>query len=192
MINYIPIQSPYEVNDLGKAYNRIMSESKSPWVLILDHDVYVSLNPHWYEICLRAANKVNLKVGWITCVTNRIGRPWQKVGGAPKSDNLAEHAVFAMQQFKKGYDAVTDVSHKELSGFFILTNKYAWKTVGGFHEGPGSFYHLDTAYSRALRKHGFKMYVLNYLYVYHAYRNKTFWLKEAEPLDKDKPTNSGS
>ena len=68
---WIDVKIPYEPDDkLAEAYNRAMVNTTAPWVLLLDHDVFLALNPHWYEMCLEVVERVDNDVGMITCVTN--------------------------------------------------------------------------------------------------------------------------
>jgi len=51
---FIDVRIPWEPGKkLGYAINRTMETVRGN-VLILDHDVFLSLNPHWYQICENA------------------------------------------------------------------------------------------------------------------------------------------
>jgi glycosyltransferase involved in cell wall biosynthesis len=162
VIAYAPQQK------IGYAYNREMAYIDD-WVVFIDYDVML-LNPHWYDICLNAIQKVGHDAGWITCYTNRIGNQNQ----ALSIDNINSHDIKYHQLIaKKMYDTkrgkILDLTSKpgELSGMFILTNKKAWKVVGGFKEE--GFYGIDNDYSRKLKAAGFHLYLMQDLYVYHSY-----------------------
>jgi GT2 family glycosyltransferase len=162
IIAYAPQQK------LGFAYNREMGHIDE-WVIFIDYDVML-LNPHWYDICLNAIQKVGHDAGWITCYTNRIGCKNQALG----IDNIDSHDIKYHQLIaKKMYDTkrgkIIDLTPGpgQLSGMFILTNKKAWKAVGGFKED--GFYGIDNDYSMKLKRAGFRLYLMQDLYVYHSY-----------------------
>jgi GT2 family glycosyltransferase len=165
----VPVIIAYAPNQkLGFAYNREM-EHVDEWVIFIDYDVML-LNPHWYDICLNAIQKVGHDAGWITCYTNRIGCKHQALG----IDNVESHDIRYHQQIaKKMYDTkrgkIRDLTDQpgQLSGMFILTNKKAWKATGGFK--TDGFYGVDNDYSRRIRLAGYRLYLMEDLYVYHSY-----------------------
>jgi len=159
-IPYLPDQQ------LGTAYNKAM-EVAEDWVLFLDHDIYL-LNPHWYDICSAAIEKVGHEAGLISCYTNRIGCAYQ-LAGNKHTDNIKDHTGIAQRMYRKNKGQLLDVtSHeKSPSGFFILTHKKAWEEAGGF---PLKFLGADTQYWAGVRAAGYKVYLLSDLYVYHGYQ----------------------
>ena len=174
MLEPIQVCIPYDTGGrIARAYNRAMNRSTSEWVLFIDHDLFLC-NPHWYQACVEATDKVrslNLKTGWISAVTNRIGNPEQKAVGAPESDDIADHCKHAKYRWKL-YGTNLERCRGAMSGFWILTNKTAWKAAGGFNEGRKRLLGVDNDYSRALSRAGYAHYRLPGLYVYHIYRRK--------------------
>ena len=167
----IQVMIPYDANgQLAAAYNRAMVRATSEWVLFIDHDLFLC-NRHWYQMCIEAINQVGHDTGWISAVTNRIGNPNQRVEGAPMSHDLVEHCDFAKNLYYK-YGTKVERCKGAMSGFWILTNKYAWKKCGGFDEGRKRLLGVDNKYSQALSMAGFKHYKMPGLYVYHIYREK--------------------
>ena len=171
---------PYEPNNLGKAYNDTMRMlGEDDWCVFIDHDV-LTLNPHWYEMCVHAIKVVGPKAGFISCKCNRIGgrHQWVDLGYGPAKEgkdpsDVEWHRAVAKMVFKKYGFAVTKMSpRQEFSGFFILTSKKAWKAAGGFTETPGELSRIDTNYNRAIRKAGYELYLIEGLYYFHVYRNK--------------------
>lgn len=164
---------PYAINKrLGDACNETMRRmGPDDWVLFLDHDVTL-LNPHWYEICMNAIEKYGKTAGWITCRTNRIACATQKYLAAKDTDDLNYHFGLAMELHKKCAGQVMDITDdaRPLSGFFLLTKKFAWERVGGFQP---VFLGMDTRYFGMLKAAGFRFYMMMDLYVYHAY--KRWW-----------------
>ena len=76
---YIDVRIPWEPGRrLGYACNRMM-KTVEDWVLILDWDVLL-LNVNWYDMCLKAIEKVGHNAGLISFLTKRIGCPLQKAG----------------------------------------------------------------------------------------------------------------
>jgi len=177
---------PYERGDnLCYACNRVMETSSAPWVLILDHDVYLDCNPLWYEICLEAIKRVGDNAGWITCLTNRISNTWQHLYGTDEeSEDMSYHIHIAQQCWKRYGMTMLEIKHK-LSGFFILTNKKAWEASGGFKpmwaKGAGviSGMSADTSFSNGLDRTDYKKYVLLGLYVFHFYKVKNKYQRKA-------------
>lgn len=181
----ITVCTPFEPGRrLAYAYNRAMEQAQTEWVLMLDWDIF-TCNPYWYDMCQYAISKVGHSTGWITCVTNRIGAPQQRAGGAPGDHDIAKHMAFAKDIFnqhsrvdKKGVLKETTVERipGALSGFFILTNKTAWRACGGFDETRKRLMGVDNRYSQALSKAGYAHFYMPGLYFYHIYMEKrTMW-----------------
>jgi len=82
------------------------------------------------------------------------------------------------KQNKGKIEDITEVSRRwKLSGFFILTNKEAYskvKALSGFPDNK--FLGWDNYFSDRLIEHGFKLYLMQDLYVYHGY--KRLWKNE--------------
>ena len=163
----IDVRIPYLPGKaLGQAYNKIM-ETVEDWVLFLDQDVYL-VNPHWYDICAAAIEKVGYKAGIISCYTNRIGCFYQKTGN-PHCEDMRKHTTRARELYQANKGNLLDVTEQNssTSGFFMLTHKKAWEDAGGF---PLKFLGADSQYSGALKRAGYKIYLLSDLYVYHGYQ----------------------
>lgn len=110
---------------LAYAYNRAMQTTSAEWVLFLDQDLFMC-NPHWYEMCLSAIDQVGGKTGWITCVTNRIGGNHQRIVPPVDTDHIPDHIAFARALYYRHGHTIERIPGA-LSGFFILTNKTAWR-----------------------------------------------------------------
>lgn len=179
---WIDVRIPYEPNGkLCTACNRIMETTQAPWVLILDHDVYLC-NPFWYQICLHTVSKIGYKAGWITCVTNNIANGKQLAPGVNrKTDDLIYHINFGAEIWKKNGLSVKRVSGN-LSGLFILTHKQAWLDAGGFKSRGGNEMCVDTNYAKDLQEAGYKLYVMTGLYVYHYWKVRKKMLKDLYTL----------
>lgn len=171
-MSYIDVRIPYEPNkNLGLAYNRAF-ETVDDWILFLDHDVFL-LNPNWYHISQEAIKQVGHNAGFITCVTNRIGNPNQRVPAYATGacgDDITAHSQYARQLYEKHGNNIRDITEIskiwKLSGFFILTHKQAWKDAGGFADG---FLGIDNIYGDAIINAGYSVYLIEGLYCYHRY-----------------------
>ena len=171
----IPVIIPWRTDDnLGKACNDICSQIQD-WVLLLDHDVLM-LNPEWYKISCRAAEKIGHKSGWISGTTgaNFTRSPTQTDHTAPRKHDIIEHIKHAKQAYlKHGENIKKYKGGTVFSGFMILTHRKAWETVGGFVEGPRL--PVDSQYHYRLIKHGYEAHVLPGLYMYHIHAHKKVW-----------------
>ena len=160
---------------LGNAYNVAMATVKD-WVLFLDHDI-LNVNPHYFEACVSAIERVGHRAGWITCKTNRIANPMQHDSTAPQGDDIMAHMAHAGSLWKKHKDKLELVppataTNYPFSGFFILTHKKAWEEVNGFIDG---FLGVDNDYHHKLIKAGYQSYIMPGVYCYHIYKNKQQW-----------------
>jgi GT2 family glycosyltransferase len=151
----------FSLNSYGAWLNEIMEASPSEWVMIHDHDIFLA-NKNWYRILQEAiTNKPD--AGLFTCMTNRIGNPQQKIHNP--SDDIMEHIRLA-EEFEKREPYIE--ATRPISGLMMLTSKTAWEKAGGFIENK--IIGLDNRYYGDIVRAGYKVYILNNLYVYHRYR----------------------
>lgn len=179
----IDVRVPYEPNGLlGHDYNRIMKESKHNWILFLDHDIFLSLNPHWYHICQTAIEQnQHKKPGLFTCKTNVNHKgTGQFDENSPQSDSIEDHRQYAKTVWETHSYSVESIPRA--SGFFMLVNKSAWFDVGGFI-GTGLF-REDWIFSKRLVSSGFSIQCMKGLYVYHARHRENRWI-ETEAVTTD-------
>ena len=170
---------PFEPRQrLGFALKRAF-EKVDDWALVLDHDVFLSLNPLWYEICLNAIKKLGYQAGWITCYTNNIGCPLQKnhLHGADsaESTDMKYQFYIAEDLYKKNRGQILDITNEikkhPLSGFFMLTHRQAFdRVMEQFELKDDKFIGFDTWFSARLVELGYKIYIMQDLYVYHGYK----------------------
>jgi GT2 family glycosyltransferase len=112
--------------------------------------------------------------GVFTCKTNaHHSNTGQQDVTAPKGDNLSEHQDHAKKVWEEfGYSAS---SLQKISGFFMLINKKAWEKVGGF---PGkAMFKEDWDFTRKVGKNGYKLLIINGLYVYHLKKRTGTWIE---------------
>lgn len=165
---WIDVKIPYEPNRLVDAYNRSMRETTAPWVLLLDHDVFLALNPHWYDMSLEVINKVNYKnTGLITCTMNGCSdRPQAPDHPITKTPNLDEHVEIANCLYQKHGTSLKPITNYLVAGYFMLINRYIWSKLT-FTVNGGKKYKLDQYYCQRLLKNRYKIYLMPGLYVYH-------------------------
>lgn len=180
----IDVRIPFEPGGrLGWDYNRVMNQSESDWVLLLDHDVFLALNPHWYMICQKVISECEKDVGAFGCYANRIGNTQQLIEGDPSAwdDGVPRHIEFAKKVFAKHQYSTTQIDR--ITGMFMLIRKEAWRGVGGFKKL--TLFGVDTQFSKQLTRGGWKLMRINGLYIYHL-RNirNTSWI-EGEKVSRD-------
>ena len=168
---FIDVYIPYALDgNLAECYNDIMAESLSEWVLIVEHDVFLACNPHWYEMCVVAVEKAPTNMGLITCVTSsrkiRDLRPQGATFRRPGCDDLNEHVKMAKRNYKKHGNEIEVHNTKYMAGFFMLVRKTAWRKVKFEDQGKG-VHKVDHAFCKALMEAGYTIGVMKGLYVYH-------------------------
>lgn len=169
---------------LGQAYNRAMVKIVDDWVLFFDQDVLLGTNPFWYNIVMRAIGVLGHKAGLITCYTNRIGNKIQKAPGVSTGNHDIKnyHIPFAANLYNKNKGNIKEIKQGGfISGFLMITHKQAWRNAGGFLEKRigSDIFHIDNDYHRKIKKVGYRIYLLEDLYVYHGY------MKQAKLFRKD-------
>lgn len=176
----IDVRIPYEPGGrLGWDYNRIMEETPHDWVLFLDHDVLLALNPHWYYLCQQTIK--HHRFGLATCWTNVNHRGTGQYWELPEGNyTIADHQEIARGIFNEYGESVTEID--KASGFFMLVNKYAWSKVGGF-PGKGMF-REDWTFCKRLRSKQWPILRMDGLYVYHMRKRIDSWIP-GEIITKD-------
>lgn len=153
--------------DLGKAYNECVSLlDPEDWFVFLDHDA-MFVQRDWYPMIKQAIEK-NPEYGLFTCVTNRIGCPWQKVNGVEQDNHdIRYHKQIGKILSSDNLDIVDVTQGAPLSGVVIICQKKVWDLIGGAKPG---FLSVDNDLHFKCRNLGVKVGVMPSLYVYHWYR----------------------
>jgi GT2 family glycosyltransferase len=178
----ITVIVPYKPGKrLADARNAAVEGAPTEWVLLLDWDLF-ACTPFWFDMCQYAIEQIGDRTGWISAVTNRIGARQQRAVDCPTSHNMIDHIAYAKDLFRKTStldergilkSTLIEQVPGALSGFFILTNKTAWKKCGGFPlERPFIRQGGDNRYSLALSSVGYKHFRLSGLYYYHIHHAK--------------------
>ena len=155
---------------LGEAANHMVAKVDD-WVVILDYDVSLATNLHWFDICADAIQKVGDKAGLMSCMTNRIGCPLQKAHNFGDITDMEWHRSFAKDWERDHHGQVEDITDApkwRLSGFFMLTRRKVWEEVGGFP--PEKFIGMDSYYHGKVLQAGYRVYLIKSLYVWHSYK----------------------
>jgi hypothetical protein len=166
----IEVKIPYGLNmDLAGAYNKAVESSNADWVLLLDHDIFLSCNPHWFDMCMQAIGSVNHKVGLITCVSNprhnkNKGSQWADI--TVNSPNIEDHVQAAYDLYKRHGMTLRRVNTHKVAGFFMLVKKKIWERIKFRSVGKGVDL-IDWDYCERLLKYGYQIYEMPGLYVYH-------------------------
>lgn len=164
---------PYNTDgNLGKAYNDFMKLVKGDdWVCFLDADATFTTR-NYYPYMLEVIEK-NSQYGLFTCMTNRIGCPWQKFSDVSVSNHdIKYHREIGKKVNDKHFNDVIDVTSPPnpnwpLSGVIILISKETWKNTGGFKDG---FLGVDNDIHLKCKHNNINVGLIKGLYVYHWYR----------------------
>jgi len=155
---------PYGINEnLANAYNQCILAADTEWVLLLDHDVFISLNPKWYEMCLKAIENVDDSVGMITCL--EYGRNGFDIEG-PNSDCLEVHIEYAREVYKKYGNTLVEADDSKMAGFFMLVRKSLNKKYPFLSMGKG-VNKIDHNFCKRIMEDDYKIMIMKGLYVYH-------------------------
>lgn len=155
--------TPFAIDgDLGRAYNECMALiPEDAWLLCMDHDMMLTTR-EWYRQVVEAI-AFKPEAGAFVACTNRIAPPWQQVGDAENYD-IAHHRRFGTERLKvRTLLDITDTMG--FGGVLFALSKSAWQKVGGFVEG--GMLCVDHRMHFALRAAGYRVYMLESLYVFH-------------------------
>lgn len=164
----ISYSNPYSTEkNIGKALNEFCENvPDSNWICLQDGDICY-LTSKWGKQIEDVIRLHGDKYGLIGCVTNRLGRPIQVIEGMYDNHNVKEHAQKAIELETNHWGELEDITHKKyIAGMFMLFHKDVWKKCK-FPENNIAF---DDAFSKAVRKQGYKLGLMKGLYVYHLYR----------------------
>ncbi len=170
-MTWIDVRIPYAPDkNLAHAYNWTMENSLAQWVLLLDQDVFLC-NPDWYNICLETTERLkSTNAGLITCVTNGVhsaNETPQKADIIEKSDRINTHIKVAQTLHDRYGNEFRKIDWEHITGFFMLVNKRVWQEVEFRQLTEGDLNKIDWDFSTRLLEHGFEIYLLPGLYVYH-------------------------
>jgi GT2 family glycosyltransferase len=147
--------------NLGRAYNEAMAlVPDGEWVVFLDHDMMFTTREWFGQLSEAIAFKPD--AGAFVACSNRIGAFWQQVGNA-ESHDVAEHRKFGTERLK--VRTLLDVTDSMgFGGVCFAFAKNVWREIGGFAEG---MFCVDHSFHFRARAKGYRIYLLESLYVYH-------------------------
>lgn len=161
--------NPYDTDgNIGRGLNEFCEiVPDDAWICLQDGDI-TYLTPKWGKQIEDVVRMHGDNYGLIGCVTNRLGRNIQRVGDINGHHDMLRHAQLAKEIEENHWGEVEDITDKKyIAGMFMLFPKKVWKKVGGFPENNIAF---DDAFSKAVRKKGYRLGLMKGLYVYHLYR----------------------
>lgn len=170
---YIPFCTDLNI---GAEYNRLISQSKTPWVLILDHDVLL-VNPEWYHICQQAILQhpdTALFSCYCNSYTKHDGNVNQRYDAPPLDASVLDHRRFARQVFDQNQFNCREFSGNSI-GFFMLINKDKWAAAGGFRET--GIFGVDFNFINRLRKNNLSTRLIEGLYALHLHYRDGAWIE---------------
>lgn len=155
---------------IGRYYNQCCDivPNDHDWICFWDGDVmtfhtFVNWND-FLEETIRHYPDIKL----FSCVANRIGTHRQRV--LPHQDDnpsMRHHRIISEKRFKAfGHSVRTDA--RTISGLMMLFRKSTWREAGFFTED--GIIGVDTRFSKSISDKGWKIGILDGLYVMHYYR----------------------
>lgn len=160
--------NPYSSSkNIGKALNDFCGlVPDGDWICLQDGDICY-LTSDWGRQIEDTLKEHSDKFGLIGCMTNRLGRPIQRIGEMDNDHDMMKHYETAKTMALEHYAEVEDITKKKyIAGMFMLFPKSVWNKVK-FRENNIAF---DDHFSNDVRKKGYKLGLMKGLYVYHLYR----------------------
>lgn len=153
---------PYALDkNLGHAYNEAMQLlPDDAWAVFLDHDAMWTTR-EWYRQ-LEEAIRFKPDAGAFTAMTNRIWSDWQRTGNRNIHD-MIWHRRYGQGRLRvRTLLDVTDTAG--MGGVVMCLSKRAWQLAGGFVNGMLC---VDHHMHQSLRDAGYRIWLIEGLYVYH-------------------------
>lgn len=162
---------PWSSNkNIGAAYNDFAAlVPDDAWICFMDADTIPTTT--FYGKIIEDIISDNPKVKAFTCVTNRIGCPWQLAEGADWSnDDMRYHRDFGQAQYDKYGTRVFDMTNMShpMSGLFMCIHKSVWKKIKGASEK--GMLGIDQDIHKRIKAAGEHVFIAKGLYMYHWYR----------------------
>lgn len=158
---------PYAADrNLGRAYNdAIALLPEDAWAVLLDHDS-LQTTRDWFRV-LAEAIAFKPEAGAFVAVTNRIDAVWQRASEAdPNNHEDGYHCAIGKSRLT--HRTLLDITDtKGFGGVTFALSKRAWREAGGFADG---LLCVDHSIHFRLRARGYRIYLLESLYVYHRRR----------------------
>lgn len=166
-------QTPYSTSKiLGRAYNQACSiiPNDEDWIAFIDGDVCF-LNSNWGHI-IEQSIKDHPEYQLFTCYASRIKNPQQQYNGISENPNIVNHYDIAQRNAQVNKGKVKEL-RKLISGHVMIFQKWLWKEIPfQEHTKRGTILGVDNAFSSQVLKRGYKIGLIEDLYVFHYYRLK--------------------
>jgi hypothetical protein len=166
--------TPYAINRrLGEAYNQYCEivPNDDDWICLTDGDTCF-LTPDYGFIISRAIEIHGANYALLTCYTNRVACPLQriKVKGASTNRDILFHRNLAHNLAKENRGDVLPIK-EPIGGFFLLFQKQIWKSFP-FPDvtNRGTLLGIDRKWSSTLLAHNLRIGLIANLYLFHYYR----------------------
>lgn len=157
--------------NIGSYYNEFMKllPDSNDYGCFMDGDACFTTSDFGSIIESHVANKPD--VGLWTCLTNRVGCPYQVLRGIEDSNDMKYHRNIGKKLAQKNQLKTYQINYLQpLSGMFILLKKKYWEKCNGFREkdlfGVDNYIHMDLNDICEIR-------MMLDLYVFHWYRGRS-------------------
>ncbi len=167
----IYIKIPFSLEKrLGKAYDDACSQvpNDDDWILILDHDVLLSLIPETIQNIYGYVERYPA-TDLFTCYSNR-NHPAMKDqllnGELSRDTNITTHINLAIKQQDQLF-SVTRIEHL-FAGFFMLFKKSLWNEIK--FDIDRKCIGIDTTFAKEVQRKKKLVLRMDGVYVWHSYR----------------------
>lgn len=161
--------NPYNIQKkIGEALNdfcRIVPNNED-WIILQDGDICY-LTPDWGNLIHESLKLEGDNYGLIGCYTNRLRGVHQLNEMKISNNHDMKHHFNVAKEYSKRDAGINDIGIMGVAGLFMAFKKKTWIEVGGFNENSIAF---DTDFNVKVRNKGYKLGLINNLYVYHSYR----------------------
>lgn len=157
----------------GKAINDIVKVlPDDDWICLRDIDTLPLDHVSFIKQCEDIAK--DGRFGLVSCMTNRLGLPWQLIHGkmlSEKETNI-DHEIEVAKKAVLKHGSKVEEAPREIAGVMMLFPKKVWTEVGGFREGGIIFGNqlLDNIFYEAVKAKGYKVGIAKGIYLLHLYR----------------------
>ena len=156
------------------AWDQYMNLVQNPedWVCLMDGDVAFLLSDFGHQ--MQDYIDKYPDTGLFTCYASRTSRPYLRWGKADmENPSLVYHGNKAKQIYNAHHGEVIDLADDNPLGYLMLIKKSTWLIIRDqLIEWTSNkrILGVDTRISVAVRKAGFKTYLMKGMYVMHYYR----------------------
>lgn len=156
-----------------QSYIHEMKKLKNPddWCVFIDGDACFTHN--FYGLNIRETIMANEQYSMFTCFTNRVNCKYQLFPDINKTNNDMEyHRNVGYLAFERYGTSVRDITGQQpLSGVMMAFKKSAWNAVIKTMNNKSGMLQVDNELHRKMKAHGFKVGLMQGIYVFHWYRN---------------------